>query len=83
MKPTRPVLVLLGRPDCQLCEEFRDELEEAFPGRFEVVEHCVDERADWRERYGLKIPVLLDEGGRVLGEVRFDAEALSRRFDNN
>ena len=71
-RPAKPVLLLLGRPGCHLCEEFREELEQAFPGRFEVREACVDDRADWRERYGHKIPVLLDEQGALLCATRFD-----------
>jgi hypothetical protein len=75
--PGKPVLLLLGRPGCHLCEEFRDELEQAFPSRFEVREACVDDRPDWRERYSLQIPVLLDESGAVLCVTRFDPETLS------
>ena len=74
--PSKPVLLLLSRPGCHLCEEFRDELEQAFPGRFELREACVDDRADWRERYGLKIPVLLDASGTLLCATRFDPAAL-------
>jgi len=75
-RPDKPVLLLLGRPDCHLCEEFRAELEQAFPGRFDVREACVDDKPEWRERYGLKIPVLLDEQGTVLCANRFDPEVL-------
>lgn len=73
----KPVLLLLTRPDCHLCEEFRQELEQAFPGRFELREACVDDRADWRERHGLSIPVLLDEQGGVLCATRFDPACLA------
>ncbi len=76
-KAGRPVLRLLTRPGCHLCEEFRDELEQAFPGRYELVEADVDSREDWRERYGLKIPVLLDAAGVELCSVRFDPESLT------
>jgi hypothetical protein len=69
---SKPLLVLLGRPDCHLCEAFRAELEQAFPGRFDLREACVDDRADWREQFGMRIPVLLDESGAVLCEARFD-----------
>jgi len=75
-RPDKPVLLLLRRPDCHLCEEFRAELEQAFPGRFDVREACVDDKPEWRERYGLKIPVLLDEQGTVLCANRFDPEVL-------
>jgi hypothetical protein len=72
----KPVLLLLGRPQCQLCEEFREELERAFPDRFEVREACVDDDPDWRRRYGLKVPVLLDSQGTLLCATRFDPENL-------
>jgi hypothetical protein len=73
---TRPVLLLLTRPDCHLCEIFRDELEAAFPGQYEVREACVDDRAEWRERYGAQVPVLLDERGALLCATRFDPSRL-------
>lgn len=71
-----PRLTLLGRPGCHLCEELRDELEQAFPGRFEVQEACVDDRAEWRQAYGSRIPVLLADDGQVLCEARFAPERL-------
>ena len=72
----KPVLTLLTRPDCHLCEEFHAELEAAFPGRFDVRECCVDDDPEWVRRYGLKIPVLLDEQGALLCATRFDPESL-------
>ncbi len=71
--PNKPVLLLLGRPGCHLCEEFRDELEQAFPGRFELREACVDDRPEWR-RFGAVVPVLLDGEGLALGMTKFDPE---------
>ena len=78
MTSPRPVLRLLVRPGCDLCEEFRAELEHAFPGRFEVREACVDDSPDWQRRYGLKIPVLLDEQGTLLCATRFDPDSLAQ-----
>ena len=75
---SKPALLLLTRPGCGLCEEFRNELEQAFPGRYELREACVDDRPEWRARYGLKIPVLLDEQGGLLCATRFDPDALRR-----
>lgn len=72
----RPALLLLTRPDCHLCEEFRSALEAAFPGRFDVQEACVDDTPAWRERYGMRIPVLLAADGSELCATRFDAAAL-------
>lgn len=70
-------LLLLGRPGCHLCEDFLSDLIAAHPrleGRVNVVN--VDERPDWREVYGRRIPVLLDGHGRVLGEGHFDAQKM-------
>ena len=76
MTSARPVLLLLTRPGCELCEEFRAELEQAFPNRFELREACVDDDPDWQRRYGLKIPVLLDQQGTLLCATRFDPASL-------
>jgi hypothetical protein len=46
------------------------------PDAFELERADVDSRDDWRRRYGLKIPVLLDEGGECLCSVQLDVEAL-------
>ncbi len=71
-------LLLLGRPECHLCEDFEAGLR-AFLGTAPVrIDHaCVDDRGEWRMRFGLRIPVLLDEAGEVIAEGRFDPEALA------
>ncbi|HEY1075752.1 MAG TPA: glutaredoxin family protein [Fontimonas sp.] len=70
-------LLLLGRPECHLCEEFESALN-SFLGEAAVrIDHaCVDDRGEWRMRFGTRIPVLLDEAGEVLAEGRFDPAAL-------
>ena len=74
----RPKLTLLGRPDCHLCEEFEDELRAHPRTRFFEIQHAdVDSRADWRERHGKRIPVLLDEKGRIVCEGHFDPASLA------
>jgi hypothetical protein len=68
--------VLLTRPGCGLCEEFEEALRAHDPAI--VLEHAdVDSRPDWREHYGRRIPVLLDAGGSVICEGRFDPASLS------
>jgi hypothetical protein len=67
----------LSRPECHLCEEFREQLLAEFPS-VELEEACVDDRADWRERYGRDIPVLLTADGAELCRHRFDAVAVAR-----
>lgn len=74
----RPQLLLLSRPGCHLCEEFREALEAAFPGRFDLREVSVDVRPDWHSRFGAKIPVLLARDGALICESFFDAGKLAR-----
>ncbi len=70
--------LLLTRPGCHLCEEF----EEAFRAHqgqaaYELEMACVDDRGEWRMRFGQRIPVLLDEAGNVRSEGHFDPQAFS------
>lgn len=75
--------LLLGRPDCHLCEEFEEALRAhlgtALGTAAVTLDHaCVDDRGEWRMRYGQRIPVLLDDSGGLLAEGRFDALAFER-----
>lgn len=74
----KPKLLLLSRPECGLCEELEAELLAHFGAdAFELERADVDGRADWRARYGWKIPVLLSADGELLCSVRLDVEALA------
>lgn len=76
MTPVR--LLLLSRPGCCLCDELEDELLAEFgPQAFAVERVDVDSRPEWRQRYGLLIPVLLDESGQVRSETHLQAELLA------
>lgn len=66
--------LLLGRPDCGLCEEFDEALRAHLGAGYRVEHACVDDRAEWRLRFGRRIPVLLDERGDVVAEGRFDPQ---------
>lgn len=69
----RPRLLLLSRPGCGLCAELAEDLETAFGAdAFKLDEVDVDDRVEWRERWGLLIPVLLDAGGHPLSVTRLD-----------
>jgi hypothetical protein len=60
MTEQRPVLVLLGRAGCHLCEDMRAALEPwAHRFRFGVEEIDISGKADLEGRYGWDIPVLL------------------------
>jgi thioredoxin reductase (NADPH) len=52
-------LIVFGRPGCHLCEEVVEQIEplcRAAGIRMQVAN--VDERTDWRLRYGARIPVI-------------------------
>jgi hypothetical protein len=71
-------VLLLGRPECGLCEEFEAELIAHADFAAIHLDHAdVDSNAQWQRRYGLRIPVLLDGWGDVVCEGRFDAAAFA------
>ncbi len=76
-------LLLLVRPDCELCEQMSRSL--AAVARHVVLPPVaiadVDSNEDWRRRYGLKIPVLLLDGTPVC-RTRFDETALMTALTN-
>lgn len=74
-----PRWLLLSRPQCHLCEDFEAALRAHLGAEPVVLDHAdVDSRGEWRMRFGLRIPVLLDASGQVLAEGIFDAEAFER-----
>lgn len=74
-----PRLRLLGREDCGLCEELMHELQ-AHAGTLplDLVWQDVDRDAELRRRYGLRVPVLIDEWNEVICEGRFEATAFDQ-----
>lgn len=76
MKPVK--LLLLGRPECGLCEEFEQELRaHSDAARCDIECADVDSQPEWQRRYGLKIPILLADDGMLICATRMDADALS------
>lgn len=70
-------LVLYGRPACHLCDEMADELAVFLAGRcYRLRVEDVDSRADWRARYGTRVPVLALADGTELCEYRLDTARL-------
>ena len=70
-------LLLLGRPGCHLCEELLAALQaDPLIRNYPLTQACVDDRADWRASYGARIPVLLNEQGRILAEGRVTLDEL-------
>lgn len=79
----KPRLLLLSRPECELCEDFEFALMTEFSAAdFELERMDVDSRPDWKTRYGLKIPVLLTAAGEVLCSVRLDRDAVAEFLGN-
>jgi hypothetical protein len=73
-----PRFVLLSRAGCHLCDEMEILLREHLPELGEDYTVCnVDSDPEWRERFGLAIPVLLRDGIPV-AKIRVDATQLSR-----
>ena len=71
--------MLLGRPECGLCDEFERELAE-FAREYSlppVDKLDVDSDPELVRRFGLDIPVLLWEGARVC-QHRLDRDELRR-----
>ena len=74
---------LLTRAGCHLCEEFLETLREHGPEIAALVTIAdVDSRSDWQQRFGLRVPVLIDRNGAVLAEGMLDAERI-KQFDSD
>ncbi|TAM11248.1 MAG: glutaredoxin family protein [Nevskiaceae bacterium] len=71
-------LRILSREGCGLCHELVEALEVEFgPRAFELEWLDVDSRVEWKARWGLVVPVLLDAHDTVLSETRLDAERVA------
>lgn len=51
-------LQLYSRPGCHLCETMLEELLPLCRGRARLQVLNIDTREDWRQAYGLRVPVL-------------------------
>ncbi len=60
-----PRLVVYSRPGCHLCEVLVEELLPLLRERATLEVRDIDTRADWRDRYGLEIPVVELDGERL------------------
>lgn len=73
-------LAVYSRPGCHLCDELIESLLPLIRGRAEIDVRNVDSREAWRDRFGLRIPVVeLDD--EVLCEYRLDAAAVRDALD--
>lgn len=68
-------VTLYTRAECPLCDELRGQVA-ALPVSITTVD--VDADPALRDRYGWRVPVLVDAAGEVLAEGRLDAAGLER-----
>lgn len=64
--------LLLGRAGCHLCDEMHEAVTMHLGAAIRIETADVDTRPEWQRRYGLRVPVLLDEWGEVIAEGRFE-----------
>lgn len=70
-------LVLYGRPGCHLCDEMVDEIADTLRGRaYRLKVEDVDTRAEWRNRFGSRVPVLTLPDGTELCHYHLDPDCL-------
>ncbi|MCB1774263.1 MAG: glutaredoxin family protein [Gammaproteobacteria bacterium] len=76
-----PSLVFYYRDGCHLCEELAGLLFRHWPAQAEHMEwRDVDQRPEWREAYGHRIPVLLADDALV-SELVPDPERIAQYFE--
>ena len=73
--PVKPVLYLYSRRGCHLCDVLLEDLLPLVRGRLDVEVRDIDSRADWKERFDVRIPVLEFEG-EVVCQYRLDRPAI-------
>jgi thioredoxin reductase (NADPH) len=71
---------VFSRRGCHLCELLLEELEPLLRGRGELAVCDVDEREDWRGRYGDRVPVVC-VGDREICEFHLDRAAVTRELN--
>lgn len=74
-----PVFDVYSRRGCHLCEVLLDELADTVAGRADINVHDVDTRDDWRQAFGLRVPVVNFEG-REICQYTLDRDAILARL---
>lgn len=75
------LLVVYSRQGCHLCEVLVEQLLPLVRNRANVEVRDVDTRDDWRDRYGLRVPVL-ECDGQTICEFELDPAALNAALDS-
>ena len=77
--PTLPMIDVYSRRGCHLCEILLGELEPLVQGRARIQVHDVDDREEWREAYGLRVPVVCCDGDEIC-QYNLDRRAVLDRI---
>ena len=69
-------LQVYSRQGCHLCEVLLEALVPMVRGTFEIEVLDIDTRPEWRDRYGMRIPVV-ELDGRTICKFHLDREAIA------
>jgi predicted thioredoxin/glutaredoxin len=72
-----PSLVVYSRQGCHLCEVLIEELLPLVRDVLEVEIRDIDSRADWRETYDIRVPVV-EFNGECLCQYQLDPDAIEK-----
>jgi len=75
--PPIDILRLYSRPGCHLCEELLEELLPLVRGRLQVEVLDIESRPDWKDEFGMRIPVV-EFRGQAICQHRLDVAAIQR-----
>lgn len=70
-----PALRVYSRQGCHLCEVLIEELLPLVRGVLDVEVRDIDSRADWREKYDIRVPVV-EYDDRLISEYPLDRTAV-------
>jgi hypothetical protein len=70
-----PSLYVYSRRGCHLCDLLIEELLPLVRGRLDVDVRDIDSRADWKERFDVRIPVV-EFQGEIVCQYRLDRPAI-------
>ena len=72
-------VVVYSRRGCHLCELLLEELEPLVRGVARIEVRDVDTRDEWREQYGLRVPVVCCDGDEIC-QYNLDRRAVLDRI---
>ena len=70
-----PVIHYYSRKGCHLCELMLEELLARIRGRVDLEVRDIDSLPEWREKYDVRVPVVVFDG-QIVSEYPLDDEAI-------